>query len=125
MRARAISVAAVLGLVASWSRGSRMDEQGAYGDRLGSRFHQEQTRAIVTRTLRKSEIGVTELRGDDPETFMSGSIPKEDAYLVAVQMRDFPHHEYWEDGRQAPLTDLKAGDVTLYDLKRDPVVLID
>jgi AraC-like DNA-binding protein len=102
-----------------------MSGQGAYGHQLGSRFHQERTRAIVTRTLRKSEIGVTELRGDDPQTFMSGSIPKEDAFLVAVQLRAFPQHEYWEEGHQAPLTDLPAGCTTLYDLKRDPVVLID
>jgi len=102
-----------------------VSEHGAYGHQLGSRFRQEQTRAIVTRTLRKSEIGVTELRGDNPRTFMSESIPQEDAFLVAVMMRDYPHHEYWEEGRQAPITDLKAGDAVLYDLKRDPVVLID
>jgi AraC-like DNA-binding protein len=102
-----------------------MSEQGAYGQRLGGRFNQEETRAIVTRALRKTETAVTELRGDNPETFMSGSIAREDAFLVALQFRAYPHHEYWEDGRQAKLTDLKAGDTVLYDLKRDPVVLID
>jgi AraC-like DNA-binding protein len=102
-----------------------MSEHGAYGQRLGSRFNQESTRAIVTRALRKSEIAVTELRGDNPIPFMSGSIPHEDAFLVALQIREYPHHEYWEQGKHAHLTDLRAGDTTLYDLKRDPVVLID
>ena len=102
-----------------------MSEQGAYGQRLGSRFNQEATRAIVTHVPRKSEIAVTELRGDNPETFMSGSLPREDAFLVAVMIRDYPHHVYWEEGRQAELTDLKAGDTVLYDLKRDPIALID
>ncbi len=102
-----------------------MSEQGAYGQRLGSRFNQEVTRAIVTRAVRKTEIGVTELRGDNPATFMSGSIPKEDAFLVSLMFRDYPHHEYWEEGKQAEITDLREGDTVLYDLKRDPVVLID
>jgi AraC-like DNA-binding protein len=102
-----------------------VSEQSAYGQAHGSRFRQEATRAIVTRVLRKTEIAVTEVRGDDPETFTSGSIPYEDAFLVAVMARAYPHHEYWEGGKQAELTDLAAGDTVLYDLKRDPVVLID
>src|SRR5260370_11332726 len=102
-----------------------MSEQGAYGHRLGSRFNQEATRAIVTRAVRKTEIGVTELRGDNPASFMSGSIPKEDAFLVALMIRDYSHHEYWEEGKHAEITDLQQGDTVLYDLKRDPVALID
>ena len=31
--------------------------------------------------------------------------------------RDFPHHEYWEDGQQAPVCDLRAGEFILQDLK--------
>jgi AraC-like DNA-binding protein len=102
-----------------------MSEHGSYGQRLGNRFKQEDTRAIVTRTLRKTEIAVTEIRGDNPEPFMSGSLPREDAFLVGQMVRDYPHHEYWEEGRQAPITDLRAGDAVLYDLKRDPVALIN
>ena len=102
-----------------------MSEQGAYGQRLGSRFNQETTRTIVTRVLGKTEIAATELRGDNPQTFMSGSIPHEDAFLVALLVREYPHHEYWEEGRQAQLTNLRAGDTILWDLRRNPVVLID
>jgi AraC-like DNA-binding protein len=103
-----------------------MSGQGAFGDRLGSRFRQEETRAIVARDLRKSEIAVTELRGDHhPVPFMSGEIPKEDAFLIALMIRDYPHLEVWEDGRQAPLAHLRAGETVLYDLKRDPRMLVD
>ena len=97
-----------------------MSEQGAYGQRLGSRFNQETTRTIVTRVLRKTEIAATELRGDNPQTFMS-EIPHEDAFLVALLVREYPHHEYWEEGRQAQLTSLRAGDTILWDLRRNPV----
>jgi AraC family transcriptional regulator len=40
-------------------------------------------------------------------------------------LRDCPEHEYWEDGQQAPLCDLRAGEICLYDLKRGPVVALD
>jgi AraC family transcriptional regulator len=51
---------------------------------------------------------------------MSGSIQHEDAFLVGLHFRDVPAYKYWEDGRQAPVYDLRAGESFLYDLKRDP-----
>jgi len=102
-----------------------MSEVGAFGRRLGDRFHLDSAPSIVTRTLKKAELAVTEIRGDTTQNAMSESIPREDAFLIALQLRDYPRHQYWEDGRQAPIADLHAGDTTLYDLKRDPVVLLD
>jgi len=56
---------------------------------------------------------------------LSGPIPREDAFLIALQLRDFPNHKYWEEGRQFPVFTLRAGWTTLYDLKRDPRFLLD
>jgi AraC-like DNA-binding protein len=98
---------------------------GAFGSALGERFLMEEAPTIVTRSLGKTEIVITELCGDPHQEFMSGSIPKEDAFLVGLQLKDFPAHEYWEEGRQQPTSDLKVGDSLLYDLKRDPVVRIN
>jgi AraC family transcriptional regulator len=97
----------------------------AYGQRLGEALRVENAPAIVTRALRTADIAVTEIRCDNPLPEMSGSIQQEDAFLVALQLRDFPTHKYWEDGRQAPVCDLRAGESCLYDLKRDPTVLLD
>ena len=102
-----------------------MAASDGYGQRLGERLRVEKAPAIVTKTLRKAEIAVTEIRCDDPLPGMSGSIHREDAFLVGLQLRDFPHHEYWEDGRQMPVCDLRAGNSFFYDLKRDPVALLD
>ncbi len=96
-----------------------------YGQRLGERLRVEDAPAIVTKTLRKAEIAVTEIRCDDRLPGMTGSIQREDAFLVGLQLRDFPHHEYWEDGQRASVCDLRAGDSVFYDLKRDPVALLD
>jgi AraC family transcriptional regulator len=102
-----------------------MATSDGYGQRLGERLRVENAPAIVTKTLRKAEIAVTEIRCDDPLPGMTSSIQREDAFLVGLQLRDFPHHEYWEHGRQIPVCDLRAGDSVFYDLKRDPVALLD
>ena len=102
-----------------------MATSDGYGQRLGERLRVENAPAIVTKTLHKAEIAVTEIRCDDPLPGMTSSIHREDAFLVGLQLRDFPHHEYWEDGRQMPVCDLRAGDLVFYDLKRDPVALLD
>jgi AraC family transcriptional regulator len=102
-----------------------MSTSDGYGQRLGERLRVESAPAIVTRALRKAEIAVTEIRCDDPLPGMSTSIQREDAFLVELELRDFPHREYWEDGRQAPLSDLRAGQTCIHDLKRDPVALLD
>jgi AraC family transcriptional regulator len=97
----------------------------AYGQRLGEALRVENAPAIVTRALRTAEMAVTEIRCDNPPREMSGSIRQEDAFAVALQLRDFPNGEYWEDGRRASVCDLRAGESCLYDLKRDPTALLD
>src|SRR5260221_14050646 len=98
---------------------------GAFGQRLGEALRVENAPAIVTRSLRTADIAVTEIRCDNPLPEMSGSIQQEDAFLVALQLRDRPNREYWEDGRQAPVCDVRAGESCLYDLKRGPTALLD
>jgi AraC family transcriptional regulator len=102
-----------------------MTTSDGYGQRLGERLRVENAPAIVTKALRRAEIAVTEIRCDDPLPGMSASIQREDAFLVELELRDFPNREYWEDGRQAPVCDLRAGETCIHDLKRDPVVLLD
>ena len=56
---------------------------------------------------------------------MSGSLRQEDAYLIGLQLRDRPSSKIWEDGRQAPVCDLRAGELILSDMKREPRRLLD
>jgi AraC-like DNA-binding protein len=101
------------------------EARAAYGRDFGRNFGLENVPAIVTRALRKAPIAVTEVGSDSPQARHTGALPREDAYLVGLQLRDFPRHEYWEEGRQVEVHDLRAGQTTFYDLKRDPVALID
>jgi AraC family transcriptional regulator len=97
----------------------------AYGRRLGEALRVENAPTIVTQALRTTEIAVTEIRCDNPLPGMNNAIQQEDAFLVGLQLRDFPNREYWEDGRQASVCDLRAGESCLYDLKRNPTALLD
>jgi AraC family transcriptional regulator len=97
----------------------------AWGQRLGEALRVEVAPAIVTRSLRTAEIAVTGIRCDNPLPEMSGSIQQEDAFAVALHLRDRPNCEYWEDGRRAPVCDVRAGESCLHDLKRDPSSLLD
>ena len=92
----------------------------AYGQRLGERLRVENAPAIVTRALRTADIAVTEIQWNNPRPEMSDPIQQEDAFFVALYLRDAPNREYWEDGRRASACDLRAGESSLHDLKREP-----
>jgi AraC family transcriptional regulator len=96
-----------------------------FGQRLAERLRAEHAHAIVTRVLRAADMAVTETRCEDPVLGLSHSIQREDAFLVALTLRDFPNRQYWEDGRRMPVCDLRTGQVDFHDLKRDPVALLD
>jgi AraC-like DNA-binding protein len=99
---------------------SAAGELGAYGDRLGARLRVEQAPALLTRGISRPTLAITELRADHPQRGMSEPLPREAAFLVGLQLRDYPEHRYQEDGRMAPLAALRAGEVCIYDLQRDP-----
>jgi AraC family transcriptional regulator len=118
--------------IASIANGVEQDEPSmdgvmteAYGQRLGKAFRSENAPAIVTRALRTADIAVTEIRCDNPLLEMSRPIQREDAFLVALHLRDVPNREYWEDGRLASVCDARAGESSLNDLRREPTVLLE
>jgi AraC-like DNA-binding protein len=98
-----------------------MAEDGAYGERLREIFGVNAAPAFVTRTLKKAQIAVTEIRCDMANTGFSKPIPVEDAFLVVVQLRDVPRHDMWLNGKAIDTVYLPAGTTNIYDLKSTPV----
>jgi AraC family transcriptional regulator len=98
---------------------------GAYGRNLGTKFGAEDAPSIVTRSLHSTAIAVTELRVDRPLGRLSDPIPRADAYMISLMLRDLPNNAYWEEGRQVSAYSLRAGEVTIHDLRREPLALID
>ena len=103
-----------------------MSQTGVYGQRLGQFLRLEQAPpALITRSLRSTELAVTETRNDAPLPGLSGSLTPEDAFLVSLKLHDYPDCELWERGKCVMKADVRAGATYLYDLKRDPRYVID
>jgi AraC-like DNA-binding protein len=102
-----------------------MTASEGYGQRLADRLHIERGPAIFTRVLRTTDMAVTETRCDTPTQELSESIQREDAFLVTWTLRDFPKREYWEEGQLISVSDVRAGQTCIHDLKRDPVARLD
>ena len=98
-----------------------MTDQGAYGQRLANAFQLERAPALVTRSLQKSNIAVTEIKCDVVDHGFTAPIPREDAFLVTLQLKDCPKHDLFIDDRQVPTGFLRAGAVSIYDLRSNPV----
>jgi AraC-like DNA-binding protein len=45
--------------------------------------------------------------------------------MICLMLRDIPNNAYWEDGRQVSAYSLRAGEVTIHDLRREPLAVID
>jgi AraC-like DNA-binding protein len=98
-----------------------MVKSGFYGRRLGEIFHLKDAPAFITRTLRKCDIAVTEIKCDAENNGLTKPIPPDDALLVTLQLRACPHHQLWIDGRPVQTGPLEPGVTCFYDLRRNPI----
>jgi AraC-like DNA-binding protein len=76
---------------------------------------------IISRALHKSTLAVTELRSDAPNHGLTSPLPREDAYLIALQLRACQDHDLYFDGRLVRPTNWNAGVISIYDLRQEPV----
>ncbi len=96
----------------------------AYGEDLAGRFWLKQQQSHVTRTFRRGVLAVTELKSDFSTPAPTQSIGHDDAYLVALQLRDVPDHELWQDARPLRVEAFAARETSFYDLRRDPIAFV-
>jgi len=99
-----------------------MNSRGAYGQNLADCFRIDRAPSFVSRTLHHCEVAVTQLTCDVENNGLSAPIPREEAFLVTLQLRDCPAHDLWFDGRPMRTEPLTAGTTCIYDLRRSPIV---
>jgi AraC family transcriptional regulator len=87
---------------------------------LAGAFRQPDASQLVSRSLQRSTLTVTELRGNANHG-MTGSMPFEDAYLIALQLVACPDHDLFIDGRHKKPKNWVAGVTSIFDLRRDPI----
>lgn len=96
-----------------------------YGQRLSDSFRLEEAPSLVIRSLKKTEIAVTDCYSNSPDFQLNTPFPEEDSYIVGLQLRDYEACESWERGRIVSRCDIRAGETHLYDLKQDPRFFMD
>jgi AraC-like DNA-binding protein len=80
----------------------------------------ERATSLVSRALDKSEISIVGSQSDTTHHVLSDSLPSEDSHIFTLMLSDFADCESWADGRHAATVNLRAGDTTIVDLRRDP-----
>jgi len=98
-----------------------MKAKGNYHNHVAEAFRSPQAPTLITRALHKSTMMATELRCDDRNFGRTASMPWEDAYLIALQLRSCPDHDLFFDGRYVRPQNYHAGVTSIYDLRTDPV----
>jgi AraC family transcriptional regulator len=96
-----------------------------YGRDLGIKFGAEDAPFIMARSLRCADVAVTEVFVDRPLGRLSDPLPRVNAYMICLLLRDLPNNVYWEEGRQISTFSLKAGQTTVHDLQREPLAMMD
>jgi AraC family transcriptional regulator len=96
-------------------------ERGAYGQSLADCFRLERAPTFVSRALRHSIVAATWIDCDIEDNGLTEPLPREDALLVTLQLRDCPKHDLWIDGKATPTAHLPAGTTCVYDLRCNPI----
>jgi hypothetical protein len=96
--------------------------RGAFGQRLADCFRLDRAPVFVSRTLRPCGLAITHIECNVENNGLTTPLPREDALLVTLQIRDCPAHDLWIDGKRVRTRPLRAGTTCIYDLRRTPVV---
>jgi AraC family transcriptional regulator len=103
-----------------------MAQSGFDGQKWKDLLHlRDMPSSLITRSVRGSEVSVTETRDDNPVAGPCGVVPPEDAYFFSLKLRDFGDCEYWEYGKCVAKPDIRAGETYIYDMKCEPRYVID
>lgn len=101
-----------------------MPKPGSSGKELRDAFRTPNAPTLSTRVLQKSTLAVTELRCDHHGFGRTSPLPREEAWLVALQLRACPNQDLYFDGRMTRPENHAEGVTSIYDLRCGPVAEI-
>jgi AraC family transcriptional regulator len=76
-----------------------MNERRTYGDAVAHSHRLDGSPAVITRSLPRSQIGITKISCGPEHIGMKARIPAEDTFIAALHLTAVEHHELWSDGR--------------------------
>ena len=103
-------------------RSSRAERHEIDPDLLALRdaFGLEDAPLLMTRSLNRSAMAVTEIRGR-PNLGLTKALPYDDAYYISLHMLPSPDHDQFFDGRYVKPENFVAGITSIYDLRCNPI----
>jgi AraC-like DNA-binding protein len=102
-----------------------VSDRAVHATSLGRLPNFEEVPTLVARAFGKTDVMFAEFRGDILEIATSIPWPRQDAFLLVLQLTERTIHEGIENDRRADVCDLRAGATVFFDLSRDPQVRID
>jgi len=87
---------------------------------LAAAFRLPAPRTMVAHPISKSTLTATEILGG-ANFGCTGSMPREDAWIVATQLLPCPGHDLFIDGRHVKPRNWDAWTTTIFDQRSDPV----
>jgi AraC-like DNA-binding protein len=96
--------------------------RGVYGERLARVARLERAPSVRVQVLQKAEFAATRLycHARRPDG-MTEPTPREDAFLVSLNLRESPAYDYWVGGRPVAAEPLRIGSTNLIDLNEHHV----
>ena len=76
--------------------------------------------APVIKTIQKNSLAATRCQLDMPFDAVTNPSPRDDAYMIVIQMHGKNSRELWLDGRPIKTEPLYAGGVVFHDLRQGP-----
>src|SRR5271154_7300610 len=77
--------------------------------------------AEIIKTIQNNSLAVTRCKLDVPLETITNSPPREDAYMIVIQIRGKNSRELWLDGKPIKTEPLFAGGVVFHDLRQSPL----
>ena len=97
-----------------------MNERRTTVQALRGAFGLEDAPVLTTRSLNKSAMAVTEIRGR-PNLGLTKALPYDDAYYISLHMLPSADHDQFFDGRYVKPENFVAGITSIYDLRCNPI----
>lgn len=85
--------------------------------RIDQTFRMRGAATLTARGINKARLAVTELRYDGSDFGMTEPVLNEDAFLIGLQLRPYPLHQLWIEGREVPVYNVRPGDTLFFDQK--------
>ena len=98
----------------------------SYGKDLAANYGAEEDAPfLITRSLQRSALAVTEIEVKRPDGRLADPIPRADGYVISCHLQEIPNLARWEEGREHSIFSVGAGDSTIDDLRLDVSAIID